>query len=234
VIVGLFVADNSRARMASGEVRASIAARRAAVDVSPAAENTTAGAANTWSPITIDAKQRPRVPPTSSPSSDYYGSPPRRQPTRQPASSLRATGEFLVVSDRHHDPGLRRRASPPLSSREGGRWSPWVEDWSPLSNASRATTFPIQSARSVERFDVKLLRQRSHSDRPRRCSPADHLATSGVRRRRNGRMPDDVPLVGYEGAFTPPAGAASLFPKRRGMQWGGMTWDPPRGRSSRL
>ena len=60
VIVGSFVADNSRARMASGEVRA-FDAKTGALrwTFHPLPADAPAGAANTWSRIVVDDEQRP-------------------------------------------------------------------------------------------------------------------------------------------------------------------------------
>ena len=55
VIVGSFVADNSRARMASGEVRAFDAATGALRwTFHPLPPDAQAGGANTWSQIVVD------------------------------------------------------------------------------------------------------------------------------------------------------------------------------------
>jgi quinoprotein glucose dehydrogenase len=84
VITGSFVADNSRAKMASGEVRA-FAAKTGALrwTFHPLPANSPAGAPNTWSRITIDDTNGLVFLPTGSASPDYYGGLPRRQSRRR-------------------------------------------------------------------------------------------------------------------------------------------------------
>ena len=74
VIVGSFVADNSRARMASGEVRAFDAASGALRwTFHPLPEDAAAGGANTWSAIAVDDANGLVFLPTGSASPDYFG-----------------------------------------------------------------------------------------------------------------------------------------------------------------
>ena len=74
LIVGSSVADNSRARMASGEVRA-FDRRSGALrwTFHPLPEKTNAGGANTWSRIVVDDTNGLVFLPTGSPSPDYFG-----------------------------------------------------------------------------------------------------------------------------------------------------------------
>ena len=74
VIVGSSVADNSRVRMSSGEVRAFDAATGALRwTFHPLPENAEAGGANTWSRITVDDASGLVFLPTGSASPDYFG-----------------------------------------------------------------------------------------------------------------------------------------------------------------
>lgn len=107
VIVGSSVADNSRARMSSGEVRA-FDAKSGALrwTFHPLAENTQAGGANTWSRIAVDEASGLVFLPTGSASPDYFGG--LRQGNNQHANAVvalhGATGvvawSFQTV---HHD-----------------------------------------------------------------------------------------------------------------------------------
>ena len=74
VIVGSFVADNSRARMASGEVRAFDASSGALRwTFHPLPADAGAGGANTWSSIAVDEANGLVFLPTGSASPDYFG-----------------------------------------------------------------------------------------------------------------------------------------------------------------
>ena len=118
IIVGSFVADNSRAQMASGEVRAFDAKTGALVwTFHPLPENSPAGGANTWSRIVVDQPNGLVFLPTGSASPDYFGG--LRPGDNRDANSIvaleAATGErvwsFQTV---HHDLWDYDIASPPL------------------------------------------------------------------------------------------------------------------------
>jgi quinoprotein glucose dehydrogenase len=118
LIVGSFVADNSRAAMASGEVRA-FDNRTGALrwTFHPLPADTKAGAANTWSQIAVDEPTGLVYLPTGSASPDYFGG--LRPGTDGYANSIVAlrgsSGEvawsFQTV---HHDLWDYDVASPPL------------------------------------------------------------------------------------------------------------------------
>ena len=118
VIVGSSVADNSRAQMASGEVRA-FDARTGALRWTwhPLPENSGAGGANAWSRIVVDEQNALVFVPTGSASPDYFGG--ERPGNNEHANSIvalnAATGEvawhFQTV---HHDLWDYDVASPPL------------------------------------------------------------------------------------------------------------------------
>ena len=119
IIVGSFVADNSRANMASGEVRAFDAKTGAlAWTFHPLPENSPAGAANTWSRIVADPVFKDRA--------ARRCRPPRR--AHSPLRGLRsfsqlkeaATG-FLAVLEREVDGGLLNTIAPTRLRLPGGR-----------------------------------------------------------------------------------------------------------------
>jgi quinoprotein glucose dehydrogenase len=74
LIVGSFVADNSRAGMASGEVCA-FDSRTGTLrwTFHPLPADTAAGGANTWSKIVVDEPNGLVYLPTGSASPDYFG-----------------------------------------------------------------------------------------------------------------------------------------------------------------
>ena len=118
VIVGSFVADNSRARMASGEVRA-FDSRTGALrwTFHPLPADAAAGGANTWSLMAVDEDNGLVFLPTGSASPDYFGG--LRPGANGYANSIvalrAATGEvawnFQTV---HHDLWDYDVASPPV------------------------------------------------------------------------------------------------------------------------
>ena len=91
----------------------------------PLPENTTAGAANTWSTITIDESNGLVFLPTSSPSPDYYGGlrPGDNRHANSVVALRAATGEIVwSFQTVHHDLWDYDVASPPLlyPGKEGG------------------------------------------------------------------------------------------------------------------
>ena len=112
------MADNSRVRMSSGEVRAFDAVSGALRwTFHPLPENAEAGGANTWSRMTVDEASGLVFLPTGSASPDYFGG--LRQGDNGHANSIvalhAATGvvawSFQTV---HHDLWDYDVASPPL------------------------------------------------------------------------------------------------------------------------
>ena len=112
IIVGSFVADNSRAKMSSGEVRA-FDAKTGALrwTFHPLPEDSPAGAANTWSRIVVDEANGLVFLPTGSASPDYYGG--LRPGDNRDANSI------VVLKSRHRRSacGLPNRSSRPLGLR---------------------------------------------------------------------------------------------------------------------
>ncbi len=240
VIVGSFVADNSRARMASGEVRA-FDRRSGALrwTFHPLPEDALAGGANTWSPITIDDSNGLVFLPTGSPSPDYYGG--LRPGDNRYANSVialrAATGEtvwsFQTV---HHDLWDYDVASPPLlyPGREGvaiaiGSKTGHLFLFERLTGRP---LFPIRE-RPVPASDVTgevAAATQPFPDRPAALAP-QQITEADIW----GATPQDRDAclatfrsLRHEGAFTPPSVRGSLLVPGNvgGMHWGGMAWDP--------
>jgi quinoprotein glucose dehydrogenase len=118
VIVGSSIGDNSRARMASGEVRAfdaSTGALKWTFHTLPA--DATTGGANAWSGMAVDESRGLLFVPTGSPSPDYFGG--LRAGRNDHANSIvvlrAATGELVwAFQTVHHDLWDYDVASPPL------------------------------------------------------------------------------------------------------------------------
>jgi quinoprotein glucose dehydrogenase len=239
VIVGSSVADNSRARMASGEVRAFDRTTGALVwTFHPLDAQAHAGGANTWSRITIDDSGDLVFLPTGSPSPDYFGG-LRAGDNRHGNAvvALRAaTGEvawsFQTV---HHDLWDYDVASPPLlyPAKSG----PAIAVGSKtghvflLDRGTGRPLFPVHE-RSVPASDVageQAARTQPFPERPASlvpqqvreedlwgATPADRDAClSTLRSLRN------------DGIFTPPSFAGSIHVPGNigGLHWGGLTWD---------
>ena len=239
VIVGSNVADNSRVRMASGEVRAFD--RRSGAfrwTFHPLPEAANAGAANTWSRITVDEANGLVFLPTGSPSPDYFGG--LRPGDNRQANSIvalrAATGEvawsFQTV---HHDLWDYDVASPPLlfpgmdgaavavGSKTGHLFL--------FDRLRGRSLFPVRE-RPVPASDVKgesASATQPFSDRPATlvpqriteadiwaATPQDHEACLTTFR-----------ALRHEGAFTPPSIRGSLVAPGNigGLHWGGMAWD---------
>ena len=248
VIVGSFVADNSRARMASGEVRA-FDRRSGALrwTFHPLPENTTAGGANTWSPITIDDSNGLVFLPTSSPSPDYYGG--LRPGDNRHANSVivlrAATGEIVwSFQTVHHDLWDYDVASPPLlyPGKEGVAVAVGSKTGH-LFLFERLTgrpLFPIRE-RPVPSSDVTgeaAAATQPFPDRPAPLAPQQITEADiwGATPQERDACLTTFRSLRHEGAFTPPSVRGSLmFPETSaacsGEEWPGI---PSRGRSSRL
>lgn len=239
VIVGSAVADNSRVRMASGEVRAFDAITGALRwTFHPLPPEAAAGGANAWSRIVIDDARGLAFVPTGSASPDYFGG--LRVGADGYANSLVVlkadTGEvvwhFQTV---HHDLWDYDVAAPPLlfpassgpavavGSKSGhlflfDRLSgkplfPIVERPVPPSHV------PLEKAAPTQPFPTK-----PESLSPLRVSESDLW----------GPTPEDLEAcrrtlreLRNEGVFTPPDTRGSLHVPGNigGLHWGGMAWD---------
>lgn len=240
IIVGSFIADNSRAQMASGEVRAFDAKTGTLVwTFHPLPENSQAGAANTWARIVVDQPNGLVFLPTGSASPDYFGG--LRPGDNRDANSIvvlkAATGErvwcFQTV---HHDLWDYDVASPPLLFP--GKNGPAVAVGSKTAHLflfDRFTgkpLFPIEE-RPVPRSDVegeKAWPTQPFPAAPPPLSPQEVKADDIF-----GATPEDLKACQAmfqryrnEGIFTPPSvqGSLDVPSSIGGMHWGGAAWDP--------
>jgi quinoprotein glucose dehydrogenase len=240
IIVGSFVADNSRANMASGEVRAFDAKTGAlAWTFHPLPENSPAGAANTWSRIVVDPSSGLVFLPTGSASPDYFGG--LRPGDNRDANSIvvlkAATGEkvwsFQTV---HHDLWDYDVASPPLLFP--GKNGPAVAVGSKTAHLflfDRMTgrpLFPIDE-RPVPRSDVEG--EKAWATQPFPSAPPPLSPQEVKPEDIFGATPEDLKACQAmfqkyrnEGIFTPPTLRGSLHVPSSigGMHWGGAAWDP--------
>jgi quinoprotein glucose dehydrogenase len=240
VIVGSYVADNSRARMASGEVRA-FEAQTGALrwTFHPLPADAAAGGANTWSRIIVDEPNGLVFLPTSSPSPDYFGG--LRAGANEYANSIvalrAATGEvawhFQTV---HHDLWDYDVASPPLlyPAKSG----PAVAVGSKtghlflFNRLSGKPLFAINE-RAVPASDVEG--EKAAPTQPFPTLPPG-LAPQQLREEDLwGATPEDLEAcratlknLRNEGIFTPPSvrGTVNVPGNIGGLHWGGMAWDP--------
>jgi quinoprotein glucose dehydrogenase len=240
VIVGSNVADNSRVRMASGEVRAfdrrSGGLRWA---FHPLPENADAGGANTWSRITVDEANGLVFLPTSSPSPDYFGG--LRSGDNRQANSIvalrAATGEVVwSFQTVHHDLWDYDVASPPLlvPGTEGAAVAVGSKTGH-LFLFERLTgrpIFPIRE-RPVPPSDVKgesAAATQPFPDRPVTLVPQqiNEADIWGVTPQDRDACLATFRALRHEGAFTPPSVRGSLVAPGNigGLHWGGMAWDP--------
>lgn len=240
VIVGAAVADNSRAQMASGEVRAFDATSGALRwTFHPLPADSPAGGANTWSRITVDERNGIVYLPTGSPSPDYYGG--LRPGNNDYANSIvalkAATGaviwHFQTV---HHDLWDYDVASPPLlwPSRSG----PAVAVGSKtghlflFNRLNGRPLFPIEE-RSVPASDVPG--EQASATQPFPTKPASLVPQQIKESDLVGFTPEDLEAcrrlfrsLRNDGIFTPPSIGGSLHVPGNigGLHWGGATWDP--------
>jgi quinoprotein glucose dehydrogenase len=240
VIVGSFVADNSRARMASGEVRA-FDARTGVLrwTFHPLSADAAAGGANTWSSIAVDEANDLVFLPTGSASPDYFGG--LRTGADGFANSIvalrAATGEvvwhFQTV---HHDLWDFDVASPPLLYP--AKLGPAVAAGSKTGHLflfDRLTGKPLFAIteRPVPPSDVdgeKAAPSQPFTSQPPSLVP-QHVREDDLW----GATPEDLEacqtlLKGLrnEGVFTPPSvrGTVNVPGNIGGLHWGGAAWDP--------
>jgi quinoprotein glucose dehydrogenase len=240
VIVGSFVADNSRARMASGEVRAFDASTGALRwTFHPLPENTPTGGANAWSRIVVDERNALVFVPTGSPSPDYFGG--LRPGDTAHANSIvalkAATGEVTwAFQTVHHDLWDYDVASPPLLYP--GQRGPAVAVGSKtghlflFNRLTGAPVFPIVE-RAVPASEVPG--EQAAKTQPFPMKPASLVPQQVSESDLWGTTPEDLEacrqiLRGLRnaGVFTPPSIGGSLHVPGNigGLHWGGIAWDP--------
>lgn len=240
VITGSYVADNARALMASGEVRA-FDAKTGALrwTFHPLPADSPAGAANTWSRIVVDKANGLVFLPTGSASPDYYGG--LRPGDNRDANSivvLKAdTGEkvwsFQTV---HHDLWDYDVASPPLLFP--GKNGPAVAVGSKTGHLflfDRLTgkpLFPIEE-RAVPKSDTPG--EVASPTQPFPTLPPALAPQQISEKDLWGPTPADLEScretfksLRNEGIFTPPSVQGSLIVPGNigGLHWGGVVFDP--------
>jgi quinoprotein glucose dehydrogenase len=244
VIVGSSVADNSRARMASGEVRAYDASTGALRwTFHPLPEGATAGGANAWSRIVADEARGLVFVPTSSPSPDYFGGlrPGRNDYANSIVALEAATGKvawhFQTV---HHDLWDYDVPAAPLlfslSSAGGAVQAVAVGSKTGhvflFDRVTGAPLFPIVE-RAVPASDVPG--EQASPTQPFPSKPASLVPQRVIESDVWGATPEDREAclrilrgLRNEGIFTPPSLQGSLLVPGNvgGLHWGGMAWDP--------
>jgi quinoprotein glucose dehydrogenase len=240
VITGSYVADNARALMASGEVRA-FDAKTGALrwTFHPLPADSSAGAANTWSRIVVDEANGLVFLPTGSASPDYYGG--LRPGDNRDANSivvLKAdTGEkvwsFQTV---HHDIWDYDVASPPLLFP--GTNGPAVAVGSKTGHLflfDRLTgkpLFPIEE-RAVPKSNTPG--EVASPTQPFPTLPPSLVPQQITEKDLWGPTPADIEScketfksLRNEGIFTPPSVQGSLIVPGNigGLHWGGVVFDP--------
>lgn len=240
IIVGSFVADNSRARMSSGEVRA-FDAKTGALrwTFQPLPKDSPAGAANTWSRIVVDEPNGLVFLPTGSASPDYYGG--LRPGDNRDADSIvvlkAATGEKVwAFQTVHHDLWDYDVASPPLLFP--GKNGPAVAVGSKTGHLflfDRLTGkpfFPIEE-RPVPQSDVPG--EQTSATQPFPTLPPALVPQQITEKDIFGATPEDLKAcrdwfhkLRNDGIFTPPSVQGSLHVPGNigGMHRGGVAWDP--------
>ncbi len=239
VIVGSSIADNSRLDMTSGEVRA-FDAKTGALrwTFHPLPADSPAGAANTWSRLTVDEANGLVYLPVGSASPDYFGG--TRPGDNAHANSVvalkAATGEVAwAFQTVHHDVWDYDVASQPLLFP--GRRGPSVAVGSKTGHLflfDRITGtphFPIVE-RKVPASDVP--EERTAATQPFPSKPASLVAQTVTEADIWGATPTEreaclarFRTLRYDGVFTPPSLKGSLIIPGNigGLHWGGMAWD---------
>jgi quinoprotein glucose dehydrogenase len=239
VIVGSSVADNSRARMASGEVRAFDAVTGALRwTFHPLPTETQAGGANAWSRIVVDDANGLAYIPTGSASPDYFGG-------LRPGDNLYANS-LVVVNARtgerawhfqlvHHDLWDYDTATPPLLYP--GRDGPAVAIGNKsghvflLNRLTGTPLFPVVE-RPVPRSDVPG--EHAASTQPFPTKPTSLVPQQVTTDDLWGETPEDLAscrrtfsTLRNEGVFTPPSVGGSIHVPGNigGLHWGGFAWD---------
>lgn len=242
VIVGSSVADNSRARMASGEVRAFDADTGALRwTFHPLPADAAAGGGNAWSRLAVDDAGGLVFVPTGSASPDYFGG--LRAGNDGYANSLvalkAATGEIVWhFQTVHHDLWDYDVASPPLLYP--GKAGPAVAVGSKTGHVflfdrlAGKPLFPIEE-RPVPASDIPG--EQAAATQPFPSRPASLVPQRVTEADLWGATPEDLDAcrrtfrtLRNEGVFTPPSvrGSLAIPGNIGGLHWGGLAWDPAR------
>jgi quinoprotein glucose dehydrogenase len=238
VITGSAIADNSRAEMASGEVRAfdvKTGAPRWTFHTLP--ESVKAGGANVWSRMAVDAESGMVFLPVGSASPDYYGG--LRQGDNRHANSLvalrAATGELVwSFQTVHHDVWDYDVAAPPLLYEAGGRKAVAVGSKSGyLYLLDRMTGEPIFGVDEKPVPQSSVEGERTWATQPVPRKPAALAKQRYTEEDIWGPTPEEKQKcletfrgLRHEGVFTPPSLGGSLVAPGNigGMHWGGLAW----------
>lgn len=243
VITGSAIADNSRANMASGEVRAFDANTGALRwTFHPLPEGLAAGGANTWSRVVADESTGLVFLPTGSASPDYFGG--LRPGPNNHANSLVAlhgrTGKlawsFQTV---HHDLWDYDVASPPTLYEFGGRKAVAVgSKTGHLFLLDRLTGRPLYPVEERAVPQSKARGELTSQTQPFPSKPGPLVKQRISEADLWGPTPEDKKACGElfrtlrnDGIFTPPSEQGSLIVPGNigGMHWGGAAWAPQSG-----
>jgi quinoprotein glucose dehydrogenase len=240
VIVGSSVADNSRVRMASGEVRA-FDRRTGALrwTFHPLPADAQAGGANTWSRIVFDEQSGLVFLPTGSASPDYFGG--LRSGDNRHANAVvalrAATGEVVwSFQTVHHDLWDYDVASPPLLFPGGN--GPAVAVGSKtghvflLDRKTGRPLFPVRE-KPVPASDIdgeQASPTQPFPDRPVSLVPqriGEQDIWNGLTAADGDACLATLKSLRNEGIFTPPSlrGTVAVPGNIGGLHWGGMAWD---------
>ena len=228
IIVGSSIADNGRAAMDRGTVRAfdvKTGAPRWTWDPTPPGAT---GAANAWAPMSVDAERDLVLIPTGSASPDFYGGlRPGDNRYANCVVALRASTGRLLWSFQvvHHDLWDYDVASRPEPIEFGGKPAVGVltkiGHYFVLDRLTGKPLLPVQE-RPVPHSDVEG--ERAAATQP---IPASGVFTEQKFVPRAGWCDDEFRKLRYEGVFTPPSVRGSLiFPGNvGGANWGSAAYD---------
>ncbi len=247
VISGSAIADNNRQDAPTGEVRA-FDARTGALrwTFDPLPENPSAGGANAWSRIVVDADRHLVFVPTGSASPDYYGG--LRPGDNRYANSVVAlrskTGEiawhFQTV---RHDLWDYDVAAPPalFTARRGGKTVAGVavgsktghlflldrDTGSPMFHVEHRVV-PKSDVGNEETSKTQLFPTLPPPLVPQRLTPTEAW---GPTEKDREWCRERIAGLRSEGIFTPPSlGGTVVAPGNiGGIHWGGVAHDPARG-----
>jgi quinoprotein glucose dehydrogenase len=232
VIVGSSIADNGRATMERGTVRAfdkQTGALRWTWDPTPPGKT---GAANAWAPISADAARDLVFIPTGSASPDFYGGlRPGNDLYANCVVALAASTGKLVWSFQvvHHDLWDYDVASRPELIQIGGKPAVAVltkmGHYFALDRLTGRPLLPVEE-RAAPRTDVP-----GESASSRQPFPLSGVFTTQDFVPRPGWCAEQFHKLRYEGIFTPPSVEGSLeFPGNvGGANWGSGAYDSKRG-----